>query len=218
MTSISASVSGFGRQKPVSVGSIVAVERGRGRVDIARVAGVSSDGNTVDISVMKEYVKEMYVDAGEPTTYERLEDVREVRSEFAPSQDGWIVLEQDISAVKQEFEARASSNEKKSTTVIITSEEKRPIDDAAFRRQSAFPKPTKLQALFGAALSVPIAAMLYAVYSGAKNAYEGSSVNDEASAAALRQIALLSASTGTVVVLVAGAGLLLYALSGAAED
>jgi hypothetical protein len=201
---------------PVKVGSIVAVERGRGRVDLARVSGVAADGGTVDVVVLKEFVREMYVEGGGGPTYERIEDVRAVPAEYVATQEGWIVLEHDLTRVKNEFAARAPG-EANEPTVVITAEEKRELSEDALRSQRGFPKPTKAQALIGAAMCLPIAAWSYSGFAGARLAYSASPIGGDASAGAIRQAILFAYSSGSVLTLVVGSALLLYAFGGAAD-
>jgi hypothetical protein len=193
---------------------VVVVERGRGIIEIARVTGVSSDGRTVDVRLLSEFVKELYVDGLDSrTTYERIEDVRAVPAEYVPTQLGWIVLDANLTTVKQEFAMREIGKEK-TATVVVTDEPKTTLSDDALRNQRGFPRPTKGQALVGTALSLPIAALLYSGYAGARQAYAASPIGDDASAAAFRQVILLMSSIGTVISLVVGASLLVYAIGG----
>jgi hypothetical protein len=194
----------------------VVVERGRGIVDIARVTGASSDGKTVDVVLLAQFVKEMYVEGPDARrTYERIEDVRVVPAEFAPVQQGWIVLDADLALVKQEFAARVVGSEK-TATVVVTDAPKTVLTEDALRSQRGFPRPTKTQALVGAALSLPVASLMYSGFAGARQAYVANPVGDDAaSAAAFRQAILLMSSGGAVLALIVGSSLLIYALGGA---
>jgi hypothetical protein len=204
-------------REPVRVGSVVAVERGRGHVDLARVAGVASDGATVDVVLLKEFVREMYVDGGGASTYERIENVRAVPSEYVPTQEGWIILDQDLANVKVEFAARVPGG-RNEPTVVITAEQKKELSEEALRSQRGFPKPTKAQALVGATMCLPLAAWAYSGFAGARNAYNASPVGQDAAEGAIRQAIIFAYSSGAVLCLVVGSALLLYALGGAADS
>jgi hypothetical protein len=203
-------------REPVRVGSVVAVERGRGQVDLARVAGVAADGATVDLVVLKEFVREMYVDGGGGATYERIENVRAVASEYVPAQEGWIVLDQDLADVKVQFAARAPGGQNL-PTVVITAEQTKELSEEALRSQRGFPKPTKVQALVGAATCLPLAAWAYSGFAGAREAYNANPVGQDAAEGAIRQTIIFAYSSGVVLCLVVGSALLLYALGGAAD-
>lgn len=210
-------LAGAAQKKTVRVGEVVAVERGRGRVSIARVTGVSSAGDTVDVQLLDEFVKELYVQGKEPSTFERTENVRPVVSEYVPTQNGWIVLNQDLDVIKNEFAARDLKSATE-PTVVVTEAAKRELDPAALEKQ-LFPRPTKSQALIGAALSVPLAALCYSAFAGARQAYSANPRGEELmSGAANRQILLFLSAFGSVGALVVGCALLLYALGGAAPD
>ncbi|PXF44649.1 hypothetical protein BWQ96_05591 [Gracilariopsis chorda] len=201
----------------IQVGQVVAVETARGLVDIARVTGMSSSGDTVDILVLEEFVKEMYVESKQSPTYERIENVRPVISEYVPSQQGWIVLNQDLQTAKNYFEQRALSGAPKERTVEVTAPPPRELNAEALERQ--YFTPSKSQAFFGAALSVPLSALCYSAFAGARQTYQANPAGEDLlSGQIFRKLVLLVTAAGSVSALVVGCALLLYALSKTEES
>lgn len=195
----------------VKVGQVVAIERGRGRVDLARVTGMSSSGDTVDLVLLEEFVKEMYVQSKSPSTYEAIENVRPIISEYVPSQQGWIVLNQDLKTVKNYFEQRELEDVKE-RTVVIEAAPKEQLDEAALKRQ--FFQPSKTQAFYGAALSIPVSALCYSAFASSRKVYEANPAGEELlSGDVFRKLVLFSTGAGSVAALVIGCALFLYALS-----
>lgn len=196
------------RGATVKVGDIVAVQEGT-RVSLARVTGVAASGDTVDIAVLEEFVRELYVEGKGDATYASAESVRPVRSEYVPSQRGWIVLNQDLDAAKTYFDSKPADMRGR---VVVEEAPKRELDPEALKKQS-FPRPTREQAFFGAAFSVPLAAILYAGFASAREAYRANPGGEELmSGPVFRQIVMFASFSGAVASLVVGCSLLLYAL------
>ena len=202
---------------PVQIGDIVAVERGPGLVDVARVTGVDASGSTVDIELLEPFVKELYVAGKHPETFESAANVRRVRSEYVPSQDGWIVLDTDLDHVRAEFQATRVSKASREKVQVLEAPKKE-LSPEALQKQ-LFPKPTRSQAILGAALSVPIAAITYAAYASASKAYEANPVGEDfATSATFRQLVLFLTGSARVMSLVDGCALPYYAFSGEATE
>lgn len=196
----------------VQVGQVVAVERGRGNVNIARITAVSSSGDTVDIVVLRQIVKEMYAVSKEGPTYEPVVNVRPVISEFVPSQEAWIVLDRDLEPVKSFFETRALSNQAPQQTVQINAAPPRVLSPEALKRQ--FFTPTKTQAFWGALLSLPLSALFYSLFASARRVYSQNPAGEDfLSGELFRKIVLYVACTASVSALLIGSSLFLYAIS-----
>lgn len=204
-----ATASSPSRPPTVQVGDIVAAQLGSTQVSVARVTGVAASGDTVDIEPLEEFVRELYVPGKAEATYARADAVRPVRAEFVPSQQGWIVLAQDLDTAKNYFEARAVGGAER---VVVAAETPRELPPEALERQG-FPAPTRTQAFAGAALSVPIAAAFYSGFGAAKTAYEANPVGEELLTGEVSrgvvQLALGGTSAATLLV---GIFLLFYAL------
>lgn len=200
----------------VRVGDVVAVERGQGIVEVARVTGVDSSGSTVDIIPLEPFVSELYVEGKSAPTYEYTKNVRKIVSEYVPSQNGWIVLDADLSTVRNEF--ATARLEHKEETVDVLEAPRRELPPEALLPQP-FPKPTRTQAFIGAALTVPVASLAYTSFAGARSAYLANPVpEDFATSAAFRQVVLFLSASATIGSLLVGGALLFYALTEAAPD
>lgn len=208
----------FGKRETLSEGDIVAIWRGSGRpVDVARITGGVSSGQTVDVIPLKPFVSELYVDANSGSSYESASNVRRVQSEFVPSQDGWIVLDQDLEVAKDYFTTQAADLGQAKVTVI-PKDDSRELPPEALERQ--FFRPTRTQAFLAAALSVPLAATLYASFDRARNVYNAASTTgtDLADSQSFRSLVLLITAGGAVTSLVVGSALFLYALNTPSTD
>lgn len=198
----------------VRVGSIVAAQEGA-LVTIARVTGVAASGDTVDIQPLEEFVRELYVPGKARPTYAAAASVRPVRAEYVPSQGGWIVLAQDVAAARTYFESRPLEMRGK---VVVEEAPKKVLTEEMLQKQR-FPRPTRAQAWVGAAISAPLAALLYAGFASAREAYRANPAGEELmSGAAFRQIVMFVSFAGSVGSLVIGCSLLLYALQYKPEE
>lgn len=162
-------------------------------------------------------MRELYVEGKAEETYARAELVRPVRAEYIPSQQGWIVLNDDLQPVKNYFNIRETSFDKAERTVVIPAD-KPELSPEALQKQ-LFPKPTKGQAFAGAALSLPVAAAFYATFGAARDAYLANPAGEELLSGEVFRNAVLFTTFGAAVsTLLVGAYLLVYALSGSDES
>lgn len=193
-------------------GDIVAIWRGSGnKCDLARVTGGFSSGQTVDIMPLKPFVEELYVDANSGPSYESASNVRLVRSEYVPSQNGWIVLDNDLQSATEYFALRPA-NLGAAEITVKPNEESRQLSPEATQRQ--FFRPTRSQAYLAAALSLPLAGLLYAAYGKARTAYEAAPAGgDLLHGEQFRALVQSLGAGGAVLTLVVGSGLFLYALN-----
>ena len=206
-----AHVSATASKQIVQTGQVVAVERGRGIVDLARVTGVSSSGDTVDIVLLEEFVKEMYVQSKQPPTYEPVENVRPVVHEYVPSQQGWIVLNQDLQTVKDYFDVRASE-QMTERSVVVTEAPRKELDQSALERQ--YFRPTKAQAFWGAVSSLPLSALCYSAFASARQSYAVNPAGDDLlSGQIFRKLVLFTSGAASAGALIVGCSLLLYGFS-----
>lgn len=197
--------------KPViQVGEIVAVRRGSSaRPVIARVTGAAASGETVDLQLLEAFVKELYVDSKEPPTFEKASDIKKIRHEFVPSQNGWIVLDQDLEEATQHFANRPLDLSIKSS-VIVEDEPKEPLSDSALKRQ--FFQPTIGQAFFGGVLCFPLSAILFSAFASARDTYAANPAGgDMLNAQFFRSFVLVVSGGGSVASIFVGCALLLYA-------
>lgn len=198
-------------QQSIPIGSVVAVKRGS-VVELAQVTGVSSNGATADLTLLTAFIPELYVPNSEET-YEKVADIRQIRSEYVASQNGWIVLDEDLQQAKNYFETRVLT-----PVVEITPQPKREIDPEALEPQF-FPRPTKLQAFVGSALCLPLSVACYYAFINARAVYDANPSGEQLmSGAVFRQIVLFSTGAGSVGAVVIAIGLLLYALVEAEAD
>lgn len=203
-----------GSPPTVQVGSIVAAQEGA-RVTIARVTGVASSGDTVDIQPLEEFVRDLYVAGKAAPTYAPAASVRAVRAEFVPSQQGWIVLAQDVDVARTYFESRPAEMR---GNVVVEDAPKKVITEEMLQKQR-FPKPTRAQAWAGAAISAPLAALFYAGFASVREAYQANPAGEELmSGATSRQIIMFASFAGSVGSLVVGCSLFLYALQYKSEE
>lgn len=201
-------------------GDIVAVwRRSANKCDLARVTGGVSSGQTVDVIPLKPFVNELYVDANSGPTYESASDVRLVRSEYVPSQDGWIVLDVDLESASEYFALRPADLARAEVTVnpSVEKEETPQLSADAIQRQ--FFRPTRSQAYTAAALSVPLAGILYAAYGKARTVYEAAPGGDDLlHGEQFRALVQFAAAGGAILTLIVGSGLFLYALNAPASS
>lgn len=196
------------RGATVKVGEIVAVQDGK-RVSIARVTGVASSGDTVDVAILEEFVRELYVEGKGDRTYASAESVRPVRAEYVSSQQGWIVLNQDLAAAQTYFDSRPADMRGR---VVVEEAPRKELDPEALKKQG-FPKPTREQAFLGAALSVPLSALFYAGFASARETYRANPGGEELmSGAFFRQVVMFTTFSAAVASLIIGCSLFLYAL------
>ena len=202
--------------RTILVGDVVAISRNEGvNVNIGRVTSVYSSGETVDIEPLREFVRELYV-SGDETSYERVEHIRKVESVFVSSQNGWIVLDVDVEKARGEFRAEKKETQQKSEVVVKEAPRKQ-LSEEALKRQF-FPRPTKGQALTGAALSVPVAAVAYAYFVKARELFAGDTIQDGLKDVfAVRTALLLGSAAAVLGSLVVGCALFLYAVGGEAD-
>lgn len=187
-----------------------------GKISIAKVTGVDGTGKTADILLLDQFVKELYVESEKAvSSYERVEKLRKVKAEWIPEQEGWIVLDVDRDACKKALDdvaiARMSGIDV--PEVVVREADKRKLGPEALERQG-FPMPSKRQAFIGAALSVPLATVLYAGYYNVKQSYLNVPLGDEAqNTATLRQAMLNLTGASAAIALLVGISLLLLGLS-----
>lgn len=191
-------------------GQVVAVERGRGIVDIARVTGVSSSGDTVDLAILQQFVKELYIASDKPPTYEPVSNIRPIIYEYVPAQSAWIVLDQDLLEVTNYFQARQLEDAKEQS-VVVTKAPRAKLSEDALKRQ--FFRPSKAQAFVAAALSLPLAAAFYAAFSTVRQTYDLASGGEQMTADTFRSIILFVLAASSAGSLVVGSALFLYAVS-----
>ncbi|CAN8075495.1 unnamed protein product [Agarophyton chilense] len=195
----------------VQVGEVVAVATGKGRVDLARISAVSSSGDTVDITLLEEFVKEMYIESKQPPSYERVENIRPITSEYVPAQQGWIILNQDFQTAKNYFEQRAQ-NGVKQRTVEVTAPPPVQLSEESLKRQVF--TPTRAQAFLAAALSLPLSALCYSAFAAARQTYQANPAGEDLLGGQVFRSLVLFATAGTSVsALVVGSALFLYGLS-----
>lgn len=190
-------------------GSIVLTQQGT-QLSLAQVTDIASSGDTIDILPLEEFVNNLYVPSkSSAPTYVPSTSVRKVNAEYVPSQQGWIVLQQDIDQAANYFTSRPADMRER---VEVVDKPPEPLSEEALKRQ-LFPSPTKAQAFFGAALSLPLAATFYAGFTSVKQSYRTNSVDDEFLGGTFgRQIALYSTAGASLAIILVGCGLFLYAL------
>lgn len=203
----------WSKQESINEGDIIAIWRGPDKkCDVARVTGGVSSGQTVDIMPLKPFVDELYVDANSGPSYESSSNIRLVRSEYVPSQDGWIVLDVDLQSASEYFALRPADLGRAEVSVKPSKEESRQLSPDALQRQ--FFRPTRSQAYTAAALSLPLAGILYASYGKIRTAYEASPAGDDLlHGEQFRTLVQFLAAGGAVLTLIVGCGLFLYALN-----
>lgn len=219
--------SGRRKQTELKVGQIVAIQRLgapslSGGPELGLITGCSSSGETVDVQPMEAFVKELYVISKKRTpTFEKASDIHVVNYEYAPSQDAWIVLDQDLVAAQNFFRARPlptdatkkSNKEEEKVTVSVTRDSSiPPLDESAKKRQ--FFRPTKQQALLAAGLSIPLAAAFWAAFATARETFEKSPAGTDLLHGNFFRIVIQIVLAGSSVSsLVIGSALFLYAMS-----
>lgn len=196
-------------------GSIVLTQQGT-QLSLAQVTDVASSGDTIDIQPLEEFVSDLYIPSkSSAPTYVPSTSVRKVNAEYVPSQQGWIVLQQDIDQAANYFTSRPADMRERVEVVDRLPE---PLSEEALKRQ-LFPSPTKAQAFFGAALSLPLAAAFYTGYSSVKGSYRANPMGDDFLGGTLgRQIALYGTASASLAIIVVGCGLFLYALGKQDEE
>lgn len=223
--------SGQRKKTELKVGQIVAIQRLgapslSGWPELGLITGCSSSGETVDVQPLEAFVKELYVISKKRSpTFEKASDIHVVNYEYAPTQDAWIVLDQDLVTAQNFFRARPlstdakkSNKEEEKVTVSVTRDSSiPPLDESAKKRQ--FFRPTKQQALLAAGLSIPVAAAFWAAFATARDTLEknpaGTDLLDGNFFRAVIQIVLVGSSVSSLVI---GSSLFLYAMSKADSD
>lgn len=201
----------------LKVGQVVAVQRGSAkgrRPELAVVTGAASSGETVDVQPLEAYVDELYVESKSSATFEKAGDIRAVPSEYVPSQNGWIVLNQDIDQATNYFKSRPSqqSTDASTSESVVVTEDRQPLSEDALKRQ--FFTPSRTQAFLAATLAVPLAAALYAAFSSARDLYQANPAGaDFLHGDVFRSLVLFATAGGSLASLVVGSALFLYALS-----
>lgn len=193
----------------IEKGSIVLTQQSTQR-SLAQVTGVASSGDTIDIQPLEEFVPNLYIPSKTASaTYVSSTEVRKVNAEYVPSQQGWIVLEQDIDQAVNYFSSQPANIRER---VEVVDKPPEPLSEEALKRQ-LFPRPTKTQAFLGAALSLPLAAAFYTGFTSVKESYRANPIEDEFLGSAVgRQIALFGTAGASLAFIVVGCGLFLYAL------
>lgn len=216
--SASAAPSSSEGKSVIKVGQVVAVQRGssesarKSRPELAVVTGAASSGETVDVKPLKAFVKELYVASSDESTFEKAGDIRVVPSEYVATQDGWIVLDQDLDAAANYFDSRFSSSNNDATESVVVETDRTPLSEDAKKRQVF--RPSKQQAYLASALSLPLAAGLYSAFSSAREMYESSPVGTEfVNGSFFRTLVLFVTAGGSVASLIVGSALFLYASS-----
>lgn len=199
------------RLPSLQVGQIVAVQRGANRApDVARVTGGASSGETVDLQLLQQFVKELYVDAKDGSTFERAADIRPVPSEFVASQQGWIVLNQDLTDAADYFASRPMPTSSAKASVDVVDSRQPP---SALNTQRQMFRPTVAQSFLAAALSLPLSAALYSAFASVRGTYAANPAGDDLLNGQLfRTIVLGATSAGSLAALIVGAALFLYAV------
>lgn len=187
-------------------GDVVAILRGTGavRAELGLVTGTDSSGRNVDFAPLKAFVPELYVrDDRTGATFARADRVRRVPATWVPQQQGWIVLDSDVAAAKADIDATAASmpSAVPAAFVEVREAKQKVIADPAPR--SLF-RPTRRQAYIGAALSIPVSAIAYAVFASERAAFSDST-------GALQDAALVVSAVAAVLSLIVGGALFLYA-------
>lgn len=188
-------------------GDIVAVVRGSGaiRAELGVVTGTDSSGKNVDFAPLKPLVPELYVQDGSDTTFVRSSKVRRVPSTWVSEQNGWIVLDSDV----VQAEEAISRAVEVPTVVVNTAPPPKPMSNIPKRELF---RPTRAQALIGAALSIPIAAGAYAVFASERASFAGEGK------AQLTDLALIVPASLSVLSLIVGASLAIYAFNLADDE
>jgi hypothetical protein len=177
----------------------------------ALVTGVAADGRSVDLSPLREFVRELYVaDDRARETYARSEDVCAVKAEYVARQDGWVVLDVDVEAARVAFAAADSGGGGGVVVEAVAAPARAPLDEDALRRDRGFgfTRPTRGQAVVGGLACAPLAGLFYAGWTGAKDG-----LGDGEAVAGFGRLILAAGGVGTGGCLVLGAALLLYAAS-----
>lgn len=227
----SSPTSGRRKKTELKVGQIVAIQRLgtpslSGGPELGLITGCSSSGETVDVQPLEAFVKELYVISKKRSpTFEKASDIHVVNYEYAPTQDAWIVLDQDLVAAQNFFRARPLSTDAKKgnkddekVTVSVTRDNTiPPLDENAKKRQ--FFRPTKQQALLAAGLSIPVAAAFWAAFATARETFEKNPVGtDLLNGNFFRTVIQIVLAGSSVSSLVIGSALFLYAMSKAGND
>lgn len=193
---------GGGDVRVLTEGDIVAVVRGSGavRAELGIVTGTDSSGRNVDFAPLQAFVPELYVRGAGEETFARATQVRRVPATWVEEQRGWIVLDADVREA-EDYIATAASLPTVEVRRAAPSEPKVVTPRQPFR-------PTRFQAFAGAALSVPVAALSYAVFAGERAAFAG-----QTNEGALLDVALVAAASVSVLSLIVGASLFLYGVN-----
>lgn len=184
------------------VGDVIAVGRGGSLPELGVVTGTDSAGLNVDFQPLEAFVPELYVHSKDAPSFVRADRVRKVPSTYVADQSGWIVLDVDVDQALQMFKQREMAP--KATVVEAPPRE---ISAEALKKQG-FLRPTKMQAFVGAAISVPVSALAYSVFAGERAAFGGLD-----KPGALQDVALVGAASVSVLSIVVGCALFLYAVN-----
>lgn len=180
----------------------MAVVRGSGavRAEVGVVTGTDSSGRNVDFVLLKAFVPELYVNEGGEEMFCRSDQVRCVPAEWVEEQRGWIVLDSDVAEAKDAIAAAIDAP-------VVEVRRAPPSAPKKVTPREPF-RPTRKQAFIGAALSIPVSAIAYAVFAGERAAFAG-----QANEGALLDVALVGAAAVSILSLIVGAALFLYGVN-----
>lgn len=203
----------------LKVGQVVAIQRSaslKRKPELAIITGASSSGDTVDVEPLEQFVNELYIKSKKVTSsFEQSSDIYPVQFEFAPTQDGWIILDADLLPAITHFESRSRSPSLNPPS-LNAQVEKREFSESDLKRQAFM--PTKGQAFAAAALSLPLAASFYAAFVTVRDVYEKQSaasgdVSPLTNSAFFKSLILFTTQSASVLSIVVGCSLFLFAIS-----
>lgn len=146
--------------------------------------------------------------------YEPFKKIRKVTAQYDEKKDGYVLTEAELNRAKEDLKASLGS-----TAASEAKEE--PKKD--FSQPLVLPKPTKAQCFFGAGVSIPATAIFYLGFLAARKTFltnpipavDGSAA--DAGGEFFRQAVLTSFWGGSLLALITGLALLVYAFTVAEE-
>eukprot|EP00184_Porphyridium_aerugineum_P001852 CAMPEP_0184698548 /NCGR_PEP_ID=MMETSP0313-20130426/5139_1 /TAXON_ID=2792 /ORGANISM="Porphyridium aerugineum, Strain SAG 1380-2" /LENGTH=218 /DNA_ID=CAMNT_0027157511 /DNA_START=362 /DNA_END=1018 /DNA_ORIENTATION=- len=181
-------------------------------VKVAKVTSVDSNGVSADIQIYTQTGSDTYeIDRKAKETFERVKKMIPVK--FTPIESSAAVVRirtDDLEAAKLILKTRGG---------VSRGEQNEQLKFAVTQTTGGgMMTPTRSQALFGAALSIPLAAYFYATYNSINMAYLSNDLANSDAAASLsaqeissRQLFLSLWLGSSVLTLFAGASLLVWA-------
>uniref|UniRef100_A0A7S3A2W3 Uncharacterized protein n=2 Tax=Rhodosorus marinus TaxID=101924 RepID=A0A7S3A2W3_9RHOD len=187
----------------VAVGDVVIIKGAYGRYTLGVVSNVG--GKFADVKELEKFSSssgESYV-ASKSENYESVTKMRTLQAAYDQSTDSYSISEGDVEAAKKELEELGGASDVKTPEP----------ESKDYSKKPGFPKPTKTQAIIGAALGLVVSGVFGFGFYSARSTY----ANIDPSTDLYQNILLSGLQWGALLSLFTAGGLTIYSLT-ASDD